>query len=49
ENDDELGDLVLVTVSGRGDKDLEAVLEESSSRGLDAAPELNALTGGESK
>ncbi|PSP81594.1 tryptophan synthase subunit beta [Halobacteriales archaeon QS_1_68_20] len=39
----ELGDLVVVTVSGRGDKDLETVIEETEQRDLDAAPDLEVF------
>ncbi len=37
---DTLGDLVLVNVSGRGDKDLETVLEETRERDLSIAPDM---------
>jgi tryptophan synthase beta chain len=37
---DALGDLVLVNVSGRGDKDLETVLEETRERDLSIAPDM---------
>jgi tryptophan synthase beta chain len=40
---DELGDCTIVTVSGRGDKDLETVLEASTERGLDAAPTMDVF------
>jgi len=40
---DELGDLVVVNVSGRGDKDLETVLEETEKRDLDIAPDMSVL------
>ncbi|AFZ72005.1 tryptophan synthase subunit beta [Natronobacterium gregoryi] len=43
ESHDELGDLVVVTVSGRGDKDLETVLEETEKRDLEAAPDVEVL------
>jgi tryptophan synthase beta chain len=45
---DELGDVVVVNVSGRGDKDLETVLEETEKRDLDVAPDMSVLreTGG---
>ena len=43
---EDLGDVVLVNVSGRGDKDLESVLEESTRRDLDAAPEMDVFEGG---
>ena len=42
----ELGDLVVVNVSGRGDKDLESVLEESTKRDLAAAPNMDVFEGG---
>jgi tryptophan synthase beta chain len=42
ENDhDELGDLVVITVSGRGDKDLETVIEETMERDLSIAPDMS--------
>ncbi|KZN24503.1 tryptophan synthase subunit beta [Haladaptatus sp. R4] len=40
---DELGDLVVVNVSGRGDKDLDTVIEESEKRGIDAAPSMEVF------
>jgi len=43
EHHDELGDLVIVNVSGRGDKDLETVLEETEKRDLDLAPDMSVL------
>ncbi len=43
---DELGDSVIVNVSGRGDKDLETVIEESDQRSLETAPDLSILNGG---
>jgi tryptophan synthase beta chain len=44
ENDhDELGDLVVITVSGRGDKDLETVIEETMERDLDIAPDMSVF------
>ncbi len=39
----ELGDSVLVTVSGRGDKDLDSVIEETLDRDLDEAPDLSVF------
>jgi tryptophan synthase beta chain len=41
EHHDEVGDTVVVNVSGRGDKDLETVIEETSKRDLDIAPDLS--------
>jgi tryptophan synthase beta chain len=40
---EDLGDSVLVTVSGRGDKDLETVIEETATRDLDVAPDLSVF------
>ncbi|UPV73089.1 tryptophan synthase subunit beta [Halorussus limi] len=45
EHPDELGDLVVVNVSGRGDKDLDTVIEESARRNLDAAPTMEVFDG----
>ncbi|MEF8771287.1 tryptophan synthase subunit beta [Halodesulfurarchaeum sp.] len=36
---------VLVTISGRGDKDLDTVIEESDRRNLDSAPNLEVFSG----
>ncbi|MDS0298101.1 tryptophan synthase subunit beta [Halogeometricum sp. S1BR25-6] len=46
EHADELGETVLVNVSGRGDKDLESVIEETSKRDIDIAPDMDAFAGG---
>jgi tryptophan synthase beta chain len=46
EHPEELGEVVVVNVSGRGDKDLETVLEETESRGIANAPDLSVLSGG---
>jgi len=49
EHHDELGDTVVVNVSGRGDKDLETVIEETQKRDLDIAPDMsifNEIGGG---
>jgi tryptophan synthase beta chain len=43
ENPEELGDLVVVNVSGRGDKDLDTVIEESDARDIDAAPSMEVF------
>jgi tryptophan synthase beta chain len=43
EHHDELGESVVVNVSGRGDKDLETVIEETSKRDLDSAPDLSVF------
>jgi tryptophan synthase beta chain len=45
ENHEELGEFVVVNVSGRGDKDLETVLEETDKRDLDVAPDMSVLRG----
>ncbi|MFC7080906.1 tryptophan synthase subunit beta [Halorussus caseinilyticus] len=47
ENPEELGDLVVVNVSGRGDKDLDTVIEESEKRDIDAAPTMEVFERGE--
>ncbi|MFB6085382.1 MAG: tryptophan synthase subunit beta [Halodesulfurarchaeum sp.] len=41
----DLTEPVLVTVSGRGDKDLDTVIEESDRRDLDSAPDLGVMSG----
>jgi tryptophan synthase beta chain len=38
---DDLGEFVVVNVSGRGDKDLETVIEETAQRDLDVAPDMD--------
>ncbi|WP_248897468.1 tryptophan synthase subunit beta [Haloplanus halobius] len=45
---EDLGDVVVVNVSGRGDKDLETVLEETHDRDIENAPDIDtfAATGG---
>ncbi len=45
EEADALPETVLINVSGRGDKDLETVLEETTARGLDSAPDMSVLEG----
>ncbi len=42
---DELGETIVVTVSGRGDKDLESVIEETSQRDIESAPDLDVFAG----
>ncbi|WP_254769489.1 tryptophan synthase subunit beta [Natribaculum sp. AD-4] len=42
----DLGETVVVTVSGRGDKDLETVIEETEKRGLESAPDMRVFEGG---
>ena len=41
ENPEEVGDLTIVNVSGRGDKDLETVIEETQERELSIAPDMS--------
>jgi tryptophan synthase beta chain len=45
---EEMGEVILLNVSGRGDKDLETVLEETHERGIENAPDIDAFgaTGG---
>jgi tryptophan synthase beta chain len=38
-----LGDLAIINVSGRGDKDLETVVQETEKRDLDAAPSMDVF------
>ncbi|PSP99739.1 tryptophan synthase subunit beta [Halobacteriales archaeon QS_4_70_19] len=45
ENPAELGEYVVVNVSGRGDKDLEAAMEETAGRNLANAPEMDVFEG----
>ena len=45
EHHDELGDSVVVNVSGRGDKDLETVVEETAARNLESAPDMSVFRG----
>ena len=42
----DLGEQVIVTVSGRGDKDLESVIEETAGRDIPNAPDMDAFSGG---
>jgi tryptophan synthase beta chain len=48
ETPESLGDLTVINVSGRGDKDLETVVQETEARDLDAAPSMDVFdqTGG---
>ncbi|SDJ73410.1 tryptophan synthase, beta chain [Halovenus aranensis] len=41
DHEDNLGDVVVINVSGRGDKDLETVVEETTARDIDAGPEMD--------
>lgn len=40
-----LGEYVIVNVSGRGDKDLESVIEETAEREIEGAPEMSVFRG----
>ncbi len=41
EHHDSLGECIIVNVSGRGDKDLETVIEETANRDLPIAPDMD--------
>ncbi|QSG04977.1 tryptophan synthase subunit beta [Halapricum desulfuricans] len=43
ENPERVGDLTIVNVSGRGDKDLETVIEETAKRDLDVSPDMSVF------
>ena len=43
ETNRDLGEFVVINVSGRGDKDLEAALEETEQRGIPNAPEMEVF------
>ncbi|WP_101296226.1 tryptophan synthase subunit beta [Halegenticoccus soli] len=43
---EDLGETVIVNVSGRGDKDLESVIEETAKRDVKNAPDLDVFAGG---
>ncbi|RLM59604.1 tryptophan synthase subunit beta [Halobellus sp. Atlit-31R] len=43
---EDLGETILLNVSGRGDKDLEAAIEETEKRDIEAAPSLTEFSGG---
>ncbi|MFC7235728.1 tryptophan synthase subunit beta [Halosegnis marinus] len=43
ETDEDLGEFVVVNVSGRGDKDLEAAIEETEKRDLPNAPDMGVF------
>jgi tryptophan synthase beta chain len=38
--------MVVINVSGRGDKDLEAVIEETEKRDIPNAPDMDAFAEG---
>lgn len=46
ENYQTLGERVIVNVSGRGDKDLESVIEETAEREIEGAPDMDVFQGG---
>ncbi|TKX59178.1 tryptophan synthase subunit beta [Halorubrum sp. ASP1] len=46
EHHEELGERVVVNVSGRGDKDLDAAIEETDQRDVPNAPDMSMFTGG---
>jgi tryptophan synthase beta chain len=46
EHADRVGDLTVVNVSGRGDKDLETVIEETAERDVPNAPDMDMFVGG---
>ena len=46
EEADDLGEYVVLNVSGRGDKDLESAIEETYERDIDIAPNMDEFTGG---
>ncbi|MFD1586900.1 tryptophan synthase subunit beta [Halorientalis brevis] len=45
EHPDEVGDVTIVNVSGRGDKDLETVIEETEQRDLDVDVDMSVFEG----
>jgi len=46
EDPEAAGDLTVVNVSGRGDKDLETVIEETATRDLDVGIDMSVFEGG---
>ena len=46
EHHDELGEVILLNVSGRGDKDLQTVIEETEQRDIESAPDMSMFAGG---
>ena len=46
EHAEELGERVVVNVSGRGDKDLDAAIEETDKRDVPGAPDMSMFTEG---
>ncbi|WP_129114825.1 tryptophan synthase subunit beta [Halegenticoccus tardaugens] len=43
---EDLGETVIVNVSGRGDKDLESVVEETAKRDIEHAPDMDVFSAG---
>jgi tryptophan synthase, beta chain (EC 4.2.1.20) len=41
-----LGEVILLNVSGRGDKDLQTVIEETEKRDIESAPDMSMFEGG---
>ncbi|MFB6360557.1 MAG: tryptophan synthase subunit beta, partial [Halobacteriales archaeon] len=41
-----LADPIVVCLSGRGDKDLETVIEETAQRSIEDAPDMSVFSGG---
>ena len=46
EHTETLGETIVLNVSGRGDKDLEAAIEETAQRDVDIAPSMSEFSGG---
>ncbi|UIP00893.1 tryptophan synthase subunit beta [Halobaculum sp. CBA1158] len=46
EHHDELGDVTVINVSGRGDKDLDTAIEETAKRDVANAPDMSMFEGG---
>ena len=46
EHHDELGDVTVINVSGRGDKDLDTAIEETAKRDVANAPDMSMFDGG---
>ena len=46
EHHDDLGETIVLNVSGRGDKDLQTVIEETEQRDVENAPSMSEFSGG---
>ncbi|MFB6252209.1 MAG: tryptophan synthase subunit beta [Halobellus sp.] len=46
EHHEELGETIVINVSGRGDKDLQTVIEETEKRDIEGAPSMAEFSGG---